>query len=232
MGSASELVPVIGSTAAGPARFWREMLNDRTNRENWGDEANQRLQQLFEECSQRALATDARLVRDAADPLPDSTAALIQFSHPDDLGLVEFLSCPGIDTSHVPLVGWRIDGESMMPRYRDGDFVLVSPEQSPTEGFPCVAHQHGQIGVNCKIFKRDGADVVLIPVNEAYAAQRFPASELAWATACSFRSASSRGNCADRVPNRSQSQLVPRSTLVGDSTADFGGRLSQVGRSL
>jgi Peptidase S24-like len=177
----NEMVPVVGSTAAGPARFWRELLDDRHRGEPWGDEANVRLERLLEEWSQRARSTDGRLLRDTSDPEPDSTAALIQFSRPDELGLIEFLSCPGLDQTPSRLIAWRIDGDSMMPRYRDGDFVLVSPDQPAAEGSPCVAHQRGQIGVNCKIFKRDGTDVVLIPVNEVFSPQRFPASELVWA---------------------------------------------------
>ncbi len=106
---------------------------------------------------------------------------MIQYSRPDELGLIEFLSCPGLDQHPTRLIAWRIDGDSMIPRYRDGDFVLVSPDQPAAEGTPCIAHQRGQIGVNCKIFKRVGADVVLIPVNEAFSPQRFPASELVWA---------------------------------------------------
>src|SRR5262249_25130369 len=81
---------------------------------------------------------------------------------------------------HGP-IAWRIDGSSMAPRYRDGDFVIVSPHLPAADGYPCVAHQRGQIGVNCKIFKREGADVVLIPINESSSLQRFNAGELVWA---------------------------------------------------
>jgi SOS-response transcriptional repressor LexA len=115
-----------------------------------------------------------------------ATASLVQFSRPDDRGIVEFLSCPTIVLQHAGLIAWRIDGESMAPRYGDGDFVLVNPIDPAAEGHPCVAHQRGQLGVNCKIFQCDGSDVVLIPVNEQYPLQRFPAAELVWAHRVQF----------------------------------------------
>src|ERR1700685_907256 len=170
------MVPVLGSTAAGTARFWREVVDD-ASAVAWGKEADEQFQRLLADSSERSQSTEGRLLRDSSDPHPDSTAALVQFSRPDESGRVEFLSIPGL-SQEVPLVAWRIDGDSMTPRYRDGDFVLVSPSKPAVEGAPCVAHQQGQIGVNCKIFKRDGADVLLIPVNEAYPIQRFPASRL------------------------------------------------------
>jgi transcriptional regulator with XRE-family HTH domain len=178
--AAKELIPVVGSTAAGPARFWREMLVD-DGQSGWGDEANARLQRLLAQCDERSRSTKFSLVGDPVDSNPHSSAALIQFSRPDEFGILEFLSCPGIVEPQSPLVAWRIDGDSMAPRYRDGDFVLVNSRQPAVDGYPCVAHQRGQIGVNCKIFKREATDIVLVPVNEAYFPQRFPATELLWA---------------------------------------------------
>lgn len=179
-GATNQLVPVVGSTAAGTARFWRELLAQRQHGGKWDAEANDRLERLLEECAERGRSTDARVLRDAWDPKPDATAALIQLSRPDELGLLEFLSCPGLDAGRR-FVAWRVDGDSMTPRYRDGDFVLVSPDEPALDGSPCVAHQRGQIGVNCKVFKQDGADIVLIPLNETFALQRFPAADLVWA---------------------------------------------------
>jgi hypothetical protein len=179
--ASNELVPVVGSTAAGPARFWREIMSGGVEGDVGGDEANKRLVELLDRCRQRSSKTDLALLSDAPGAQTGADIALIQFSQPDELGLIEFLSCRAFAGRPSRLVAWRIDGESMSPRFRDRDFVLVSPDQPAIDGFPCVAHQRGQIGANCKIFKQDGADIVLVPVNEAHSPQRFPAAELVWA---------------------------------------------------
>ena len=69
----------------------------------------------------------------------------------------------------------------MSPRHEDGDFVITSPDHTAFEDHPCVARQQGQIGVNSKIYRRDGNDVVLISVNESLSPQRCNAKELLWA---------------------------------------------------
>jgi phage repressor protein C with HTH and peptisase S24 domain len=109
------------------------------------------------------------------------TASLVQLSRPDELGFIEFLDCPSIKAKHPRAIAWRIDGDSMSPRYEDDDFVIVSPDEPAAEGYPCVAHQTGQIGVNCKIYSRAGDDVILIPINESAPPHRVKAGEIAWA---------------------------------------------------
>jgi SOS-response transcriptional repressor LexA len=69
----------------------------------------------------------------------------------------------------------------MAPRYEDGDLVTISPDEPAVDGYPCVAHQVDQIGVNCKIYRRAGDEIVLIPINEAARPQRVRADEIAWA---------------------------------------------------
>lgn len=177
----NDMIPVVGSTAAGTARYWRELTDQRAGRENSEDEADARLRKLLAECQEQSRSMAGHLSGGGSDPGSKSTVALVQLSQPNESGIIEFLSCPGLADRATRLVAWRIDGDSMAPRYRDGDFVLVSPDETAIDGAPCVAHQRGQIGVNCKIFKQDGLDIVLIPVNESLPPQRFPASELEWA---------------------------------------------------
>jgi SOS-response transcriptional repressor LexA/transcriptional regulator with XRE-family HTH domain len=178
--AAAAMIPVVGGTAAGPAHFWRDLLESLPDREAWEHESDRRVQRLLAEWGERSQATAGRLLASPAGAPPVSRVALVQCSRPDESGIVEFLACPAPSVREA-LVAWRIDGDSMAPRYRDGDLVLVSPNHDAVDGHPCVAHQRGQIGANCKIFTRVGADVVLIPVNEGYASERFPASRLAWA---------------------------------------------------
>jgi hypothetical protein len=44
-----------------------------------------------------------------------------------------------------------------------------------------VARQTGQIGVNCKLYRAEGDDILLIPINEAYEMQRVPKVSINWA---------------------------------------------------
>lgn len=168
------LIPVIGSTAAGVARFWDELdLN------SGGEEADSRLEKVLQEHTQREQTLKAE--ETSAHGAGTNPIALIQLSRPDERGFLEFLSAAEIKAKYPGAVAWRIDGDSMFPRYRDGDFVITNSTEPAIEMHPCVARQRGQIGVNCKLFQCDGDEVSLIPVNESSPVQRFHRSQLMWA---------------------------------------------------
>lgn len=169
-----ELVPVLGSTAAGPARFWRELEAS----EAAGADMNARLADVLCRNSERAIR-NAGMTSTGSDTT--EWVSLVQLSRPDELGFIEFLSCPAAKAKHPQAVAWRIDGDSMAPRYQDGDFVIVSPVEPAVEGYPCVAHQKGQIGVNCKIYSPSSDGVLLVPLNESSHPQRLKSDDLLWA---------------------------------------------------
>ena len=173
--SIGELVPVVGGTAAGPARFWSEYGASVEGRH-----ADSRLEQLLDQQSERKVSA-AELHAAAPEIVSESTVSLIQLSRPDSWGIIEFLSCQAVKSKYPKAVAWRIDGDSMAPRYVDGDFVITAADQLAVEGHPCVARQREQIGVNCKIFHHDGRRITLIPVNESSAAQTFDEADLLWA---------------------------------------------------
>ncbi|MEZ6147591.1 MAG: LexA family transcriptional regulator [Planctomycetaceae bacterium] len=168
------LIPLVGSTAAGMARFWEELETSSDGRE-----ADARLETLIEDVRQKSVARAASLK--TVGSTSTSQIALVQLSRPNDDGFLEFLSGTDIREQHPQAVAWRIDGDSMSPRYEDGDIVITSADEPATPGHPCVARQQGQIGVNCKLFQRRGSEVVLVPVNERYQMQVFPADQLQWA---------------------------------------------------
>lgn len=170
----ADLIPVLGSTAAGTARYWSEIEVLQGGRE-----ADARLEQALSGHFERIEQTAAPVVPEIGREL--DRVSLVQFSQPDAEGFLEFVSAPGLRQRHPRAVAWRIDGESMAPRFRDGDLVITSPDHPAVEMQPCVARQADQIGVNCKLFRRDGDDVLLIPVNEAYPVQRIPAAKIVWA---------------------------------------------------
>ncbi|MGD9854675.1 MAG: LexA family transcriptional regulator [Planctomycetaceae bacterium] len=169
-----DMIPVVGSTAAGMARFWEELETVCV-----GPAADARLEQVLGEYEQEsATATGALRAAGAAQSQPVS---LVQLSRPGAGGFLEFLTGTIVRDRYPQAVAWRIDGDSMSPRYEDGDFVITSAAEPAVAGHPCVARQRGQIGVNCKLFQRQANEIILVPVNERYAAQRFPADQLKWA---------------------------------------------------
>ena len=177
-------IPIIGSTAAGTARYWEELPVT-----HGGPEADARLEQTLSEYADRAGET-SQTPGDLSSTIDmNRTVSLVQFSTPDDRGFVEFLNAPGVKGKYPRAVAWRIDGDSMSPRYLDGDLVISSLDHPAVAGHPCVARQKGQIGVNCKIYQEAGRDILLIPINEHSPTQRLPAQELQWAhrVLCSVR---------------------------------------------
>lgn len=169
------LIPVVGSTAAGTARYWEELpdLNE-------GPGVDAQLELLLSGVMVSSQAkSDSTSVE--ATPSQSERVALVQFATPDARGVLEFIDARGIKARFPRAVAWRIDGDSMSPRYRDGDLVITSPDAPAVEHQPCVARQRGQIGVNCKLFRREGDGVLLIPINEQHPVQRVPAGELQWA---------------------------------------------------
>lgn len=165
-------IPVVGSTAAGKARFWEELPAI-----HGGPEADARLERVLEDYVTRA-ELDMGATGAGAGP---SAISLVQLSTPDERGFLEFLNAPEVRRKHPAAVAWRIDGDSMTPRYCDGDLVVTSDKHPAIAGHPCVARQNGQIGVNCKIYQETGNEVLLIPINEASSVQRFPRRQLLWA---------------------------------------------------
>jgi len=179
------LIPVIGRTAAGVAHFWSEVP--------WAKDphaAEQVTQKLLDRAAEGARAADVRgAAADTTAPAgePSEAVSLVQLSVPDVDGVVEFLDSPTVRRRCPDAVAWRIDGESMSPRFEDGDLVVTSPRRLAVPDRPCVARLKNQIGVTCKIYRREGRDVDLIPVNEAFKPSRHRASRLEWALAVLWR---------------------------------------------
>ena len=167
------LAPVIGRTAAGPAEYWSDL--------NFTDAGiissiESRLYDLAGIVPHQSREGTLRRLEKSGI----LAVSLIQCNAPNEQGILEFLSIPKReDLQHM--VAWRVDGDSMSPQYLDGDYVIVSPEVPAEDGRACVAHQQGQLGVNCKIFRRNKGSVFLIPVNENYTTQEIPADQIEWA---------------------------------------------------
>lgn len=60
----------------------------------------------------------------------------------------------------------RIEGDSMEPRYMDGDIIVVDPALSCDSGCPCVVWLNGE--VSFKIFRETADEIRLCSLNDKY----------------------------------------------------------------
>ena len=90
----------------------------------------------------------------------------------------EFVPAPAdIDDSNA--FALRVHGDSMAPRFRDGDIVICSPKRVPENGDAVVAKVRSE-ETTCKILYLDAKNVILSPVNPRYPAQVYPLDEVEW----------------------------------------------------
>lgn len=72
----------------------------------------------------------------------------------------------------------RCRGSSMMPRIRDGEFVVLETKASPIPGDDVlVKHADGRVMVKRYLYERDGM-IHLMSINEAFPPHAFPRSEV------------------------------------------------------
>ena len=92
----------------------------------------------------------------------------------------DYVSCP--DVHDRDAFAARVHGDSMIPKYRQGDIVVFSPALPPREGDDCfVRFADGQTTFKRVFFEsaEDGASVLrLQPRNERYRPQLVPSREV------------------------------------------------------
>ena len=88
---------------------------------------------------------------------------------------------PGIADAYIYYKGappgafaLRVLGESMMPRYGDGDLVIIDPARAATSGVCCVIYEDdaGDRLARLKVLSRHGKSVLLQSINPEYAPVR------------------------------------------------------------
>lgn len=163
--SSVPMIPIVGSTAAGPARFWPEDAET-------GPAADALLE--------RKLADAGAAARRNGAVAEGGPVALVALDKPTAEGVWEFLDAPTLATRRPRAVAWRIDGDSMDPRYRDGDLVVTDPAESVKPGQAAVCRLRRQVGVTCKLVRPEGDAVRLVPVNEAVASLSVPVGDVVW----------------------------------------------------
>ena len=170
-GEADHWIPILGRSAAGVPRFWDD------------DDADRGVTTLGELIARHAsTARRARSAEARGEDLGErETVQLIALAGREGGDCVEFVNAPGIKARHGDAFGVRIDGESMSPDIAHGDVVILSPSHRARDGHRAVVQLRRQIGVTCKLFRREGESVHLVPINEQFRPQTFDASELEWA---------------------------------------------------
>ncbi len=164
-------IPVLGRTAAGVPQFWQSRSD--------ADNVTQ-LSELIARNAERSSSV-LRAMADSEAGGEGETVGLVTLNVPDENDVSEFVAAAGIKSRFPDAFAVRIDGESMMPDIRHGDLVVLSPSAAAIDGRVAVVQLDGQIGVTCKVFRRSGGAIHLIPVNEQYPPQSFPSDRLVWA---------------------------------------------------
>ncbi len=165
-------IPLLGRTAAGVAQFWS------------GQEDTDGLTVLDDLIRQYA-QTSPQHVRDLAAASQGPAAAdpiqLITLTGPEDNEIVEFVAAAALKARHRDAFALRIDGESMAPDILHGDIVVLSPSAPAVQGRAAVVQLARQIGVTCKLYRREQGHVHLVPINEQFEPQTYPPEAVAWA---------------------------------------------------
>ena len=177
-------LPVLGRSAAGVVFFWQDVPNGSSRT------PADRLSELVEAyLKAEAAGTWTASVDQPADRSVDSsqTASLIQVNVPDDAAVSEFLDCPAVRRRYPDAFALRIDGHSMLPQFSPADLVIVSPSVPALDGQPAVVQLRSQVGVTCKLYRRAGDRVHLIPTNDSFSPQTFDACDILWALRVLFR---------------------------------------------
>jgi transcriptional regulator with XRE-family HTH domain len=169
----SSWIPVLGRSAAGVPRFW----SDRSQAKGLTT-----LEQLVARHAGQAAQARARRGL-ATGPLQpaDAPGQLISLSEPAGDSVAEFLDAQAIRQRYDDAFALWIDGDSMAPDINHGDLVILSPSAPATDGRPAVVQLADQIGVTCKLYRRGGDTVHLVPLNEHVPAVSVPADRVVWA---------------------------------------------------
>ena len=184
-GQRDDWLPILGRSAAGIVFFWDDLP------QGFGKSPADRLSELIEVYLRAETAGELPASLEPTDgppapPLPEDVS-LIQVNVPGDAEVSEFLNCPAVRKRYPDAFALRIDGDSMKPQLLHGDLVIVSPTVPAADGHPAVVQFRGQVGVTCKIYRRQGDDVHLVPANKDFRPKRHKTSEILWALRVLFR---------------------------------------------
>jgi len=174
----SNVIPIVGRTAAGLLAAWEECFA--------GKDDPLVMERLIRHVEGKAACRRDADLRPAdphheSDQPADTTAILTQLSSPTPDGVVEFLELPGAGPLLPGTFALRVDGDSMAPRLMNGDIVVSHREAAPEAGMAAIVKIRDRIGVTAKLWRPEGDRVHLIPINEAYEPAVYPRRDILWA---------------------------------------------------
>lgn len=93
----------------------------------------------------------------------------------------EYVRCPDVHDENA--FAARVTGDSMAPRYGEGDIVIFSPSRQARSGDDCFVRFAEEAGTTFKRFYLDGEAgheqrIRLQPLNNAYPAQSYPPEQI------------------------------------------------------
>lgn len=178
-------LPILGRTAAGFIQFWQDD-DDKLPGITELSELIDRHKQSSHRCLQTA-GIRSEAARLNLPDITDSAVSMIQLTEVDEEGICEFIDCGAIARDYPGAFGLRVDGDSMAPRIRDGDIVILHPDMEARDGMTAVVKLRDQIGTSCKIIRFDGDRLHLIAIHERYDTKIYPKDQVLWALAVLWR---------------------------------------------
>lgn len=88
------------------------------------------------------------------------------------------ISFPGLEGEHVYAL--EISGDSMLPLYRDGDTIIVSPTMTPRRGDRVVVKTTGGEILAKELKRRTAKQIELRSLNQMHEDRVFDISEIVW----------------------------------------------------
>lgn len=163
-------IPILGRSAAGLPQFWSDQ-DHATGVTTLDDLIRRSESNPVRQVSRATVATET----------DQSIVELITLNEPDQADVVSFVAAESIKSTYSDAFALRIDGDSMHPDIRHGDLVILSPSAGAVDGKPAVVQLAGQIGVTCKLFRRDRGAIHLVPINAELTPQTYDDKDLVWA---------------------------------------------------
>ena len=167
-----DAIPILGRSAAGVPQFWSAA--DSTS-------GLTTLRELIDRHAGRTRRRAAQATAIGERGEDDQSVRIVTLTSPEGREPAEFLVAGSLRKRYLDAFALRVDGESMAPDIRHGDIVVLSPSVAAEEGFAAVAQLTGQIGVTCKLLRRQDDTVHLVPINEQFPPRMYPTDQLEWA---------------------------------------------------
>jgi len=165
-------LPVLGRSAAGVPQFWTDAAQAQSVTQ---------LGELIDRHARQAERHARPAIAQHRDSDRRAVVQILTLRRAEKGTADEFVAAEDIKARWPDAFAVRIDGESMSPDIRHGDLVVLSPSAPAADGRAAVVQLVDQIGVTCKLYRRSGPNVHLVPINEQFAPQSVPGESVVWA---------------------------------------------------